>query len=155
MRALGFEGQAVEPGEWGRLVNGGAALTVEGERVDLLYRDLEVVEHWRAEAEVSGRFEVDRVEGYVAGMATYVLAGGSLPWPKRFWPASCRAPRSRSRLRETAPSPLAGELVVLAGHVAEAIRRTGAVCQCRSMPAHVAAWLGRHQGGDDPEKRGE
>src|SRR5918996_2655521 len=100
VRALGFEGTVVEPGAWGRLVNGGAWLTVEGERVDLLYRDLDAVEHWLAEAE-AGRFEVDAVEGYVAGMATYVLAGelalaevlvGELP-----------RPTFGERLRESAP----------------------------------------------------
>ena len=89
VRAFGLEGEIVEPGAWGRLVNGGAWLRVDGERVDLLYRDLDVVEHWVAEAD-AGRFEVDHVEGYVAGMATYVLAGelalarvlvGELPRP--------------------------------------------------------------------------
>jgi hypothetical protein len=100
VRSLGFEGEVVEPGTWGRLVNGGAWLTVEGERVDLLYREVAVVEHWMREAE-AGRYEVDDVEGYVAGMATYVLAGelalgktlvGDLPRPS--FPEA---------LRETAP----------------------------------------------------
>jgi hypothetical protein len=90
VRALGFEGTVVEPGTWGRLVNGGAWLTVQDQRVDLLYRDLDVVQHWLNEAE-SGRYEVDQVEGYLAGMATYVLAGelalaellaGELPRPE-------------------------------------------------------------------------
>jgi hypothetical protein len=90
VRALGFEGTVVEPGAWGRLVNGGAWLTVDGQRVDLLYRDLDAVERWVAKAE-RGRYEVDLVEGYVAGMATYVLAGelalgktlvGDLPRPE-------------------------------------------------------------------------
>jgi hypothetical protein len=89
VRALGFEGRVVEPGEWGRLMNGGARLTVDDQRVDLLYRDLDVVRHWLEEAK-AGRYEVDRVEGYVAGMATYALAGelalaevlaGELPRP--------------------------------------------------------------------------
>ena len=89
VRGLGFDGTVVEPGAWGRLVNGGAWLTVEGQRVDLLYRDLDVVRHWLDEAE-AGRYEVDQVEGYLAGMATYVLAGelalaellaGELPRP--------------------------------------------------------------------------
>jgi hypothetical protein len=89
VRALGFEGTVVEPGAWGRLVNGGAWLTVEDQRVDLLYRDLDVVQHWIEEAE-AGRYEVDQVDGYLAGMATYVLAGelasaellaGELPRP--------------------------------------------------------------------------
>jgi hypothetical protein len=89
VHALGFEGTVVEPGEWGRLMNGGARLTVGEQRVDLLYRDLDVVRHWLDEAE-AGRYEVDRVEGYVAGMASYALAGelalaevlaGELPRP--------------------------------------------------------------------------
>jgi hypothetical protein len=74
VHALGCEGTVVEPGAWGRLVNGGAWLTVEDQRVDLLYRDLDVVQHWLDEAN-AGRYEVDQVEGYLAGMATYVLAG--------------------------------------------------------------------------------
>ena len=114
MRALGFEGTVVEPEEWGRLANGGARLTLEGQRVDLFYRDLDAVRHWVEEAE-AGRYEVDRVEGYLAGMASYVLVGelalgevlaGELPrgefpdalrqvaparWQRRV------APRSRSR----------------------------------------------------------
>jgi hypothetical protein len=69
VRALGFEGTVVEPGAWGRLMNGGGWLTVEDQPVDLLYRNLEVVRHWLDEAE-AGRYEVDRVEGCVAGMAT-------------------------------------------------------------------------------------
>ena len=126
VRALGFEGEVVEPGEWGRLVNGGAALTVEGQRVDLLYRDLEVVEHWRAEAE-AGRYEVDRVEGYVAGMATYVLAGelalaevlaGELPRPAFPEP-----------LRETAPPRWRASSSFSLG-VAEAIAGRGDVATC-------------------------
>jgi hypothetical protein len=66
----------VEPGEWGQLVNGGAWLTVEGQRVDLLYRDLDFVQHWIEEAQ-AGRYEVDQVQGNLAGMASYVLAGGA------------------------------------------------------------------------------
>jgi hypothetical protein len=90
VRALGFESAVVEPGDWGRLANGGGQLTVEGQRVDLVYRDLDVVQHWIDEAE-AGRYEVERVEGSVAGTATYVLAGelalaevlaGELPRPE-------------------------------------------------------------------------
>ena len=77
------------PGRGGGSVNGGAWLTVEDQRVDLLYRDLDVAQHWLDEAD-AGRYEVDQVEGYLAGMATYVLAGelalaevlaGELPRP--------------------------------------------------------------------------
>lgn len=74
VRVLGFEGEVVEPGAWDRLMNGGAWLLIDGERVDLLYRDLAVVEHWLSEAE-QGRFQIDNVGGYLAGMPTYTLAG--------------------------------------------------------------------------------
>jgi hypothetical protein len=90
VRALGFESTVVQPGDWGRLANGGGQLTVEGQRVDLVYRDLDVVQHWIDEAE-AGSYEVEWVDGYMAGVATYVLAGelslaevlaGDLPRPE-------------------------------------------------------------------------
>jgi hypothetical protein len=98
--ALGWPGRVFAPGEWGSIVNGGAWLTIDGARVDLIYRDLDEVLHWTAAAG-DGRFEIRREVGYVAGIATYVLAGelalcrvlaGDLPRPS--FP---------SRLRETAP----------------------------------------------------
>jgi hypothetical protein len=55
-------------------VNGGAWLTIDGTKVDLIYRDLGEVLHWTAAAE-DGKFEIHREVGYVAGIATYVLAG--------------------------------------------------------------------------------
>lgn len=72
--ALGWPGQVFAPGEWGSIVNGGAWLTVDGARVDLIYRDLDEVLRWTAAAG-DGRFEIRREVGYVAGIATYVLAG--------------------------------------------------------------------------------
>jgi hypothetical protein len=90
VRALGLDGTLVEPGEWGRLANGGGQLTVEDQRVDLHYRDVDVVQQWIDEAE-AGTYDVDRAEGYLAGMATYLLAGelalaevlaGDLPRPE-------------------------------------------------------------------------
>src|SRR5918994_2085441 len=38
LRELAFEGDAAEPGAWGRRMNGGASLTVEGRRVEVIYR---------------------------------------------------------------------------------------------------------------------
>lgn len=98
IRALGYPGEVVEPGDWGRIVNGGAWLRVEDERVDLLYRDLDVVEHWITEAQ-EGRFEVEYLPNHVAALPTYVLAGelelgttlrGRLPRPT-FPQALCRS----------------------------------------------------------------
>jgi len=98
--ALGWPGRVFAPGDWGAIVNGGAWLTVDGTKVDLIYRDLAQVRHWTAEAQ-AGRFEIQREVGYVAGIATYILAGelalgrvlaGNLP-----------RPAFPGRLRETAP----------------------------------------------------
>jgi hypothetical protein len=98
--ALGWPGRVFAPGEWGSIVNGGAWLTIDGARVDLIYRDLDEVLRWTAAAG-DGQFEIRREVGYVAGIATYVLAGelalgrvlaGDLPRPA-FPP----------KLRETAP----------------------------------------------------
>ena len=89
VRALGYDGAVFGPGEWGRVVNGGAWLTIDGERVDLIYRDLDQVETWTRDAR-EGRFQVFREVGYVAGIPTYVAAAelalqrvlvGSLPSP--------------------------------------------------------------------------
>src|SRR3954453_17327969 len=58
LRALGYDGHVVPPGEWGRVMNGGGWLDVDGVAVDVLYRDLDAVLHWAAEAD-AGRYEVD------------------------------------------------------------------------------------------------
>lgn len=90
VEALGWPGRVFAPGDWGTIVNGGAWLEVENTKVDLVYRDLGEVMHWTAEAE-QGRFEIRREVGYVAGIATYVVAGelalgevlsGNLPRPE-------------------------------------------------------------------------
>lgn len=72
LAALAARGTVYPPGAWGRLMNGGAWLVCEGERVDVLLRDLDVVEHWMRRAEL-GEFEVDALPGYVAGVPTYLL----------------------------------------------------------------------------------
>lgn len=98
VRALGWPGEVSELGGWGGgVMNGGAWLQVDGHRVDLHYRDLDEVEHWLAEAE-QGRFEIQRLLFYLAGIPTYVVVGelavarvlaGALPRPG--FPAALRA----------------------------------------------------------------
>jgi hypothetical protein len=103
---LGWPGQVFAPGEWGTIVNGGAWLSIDGTKVDLIYRDLDEVLRWAAAAE-NGQFEIRREVGYVAGIATYILAGelalgrvltGELPRPG--YPPKLRhaAPAAWSRL---------------------------------------------------------
>lgn len=74
-------GHVHPPGSWGRLMNGGAWLDLAGTRVDVIFRDLDVVEHWTDEAH-AGRFDVDGLLGYLAGFPTYTLSaevGSSTP----------------------------------------------------------------------------
>jgi hypothetical protein len=73
VRALGFPGLVFAPGEWGRLVNGGAWLRVDGIAVDL-YRDLDEVLGWTAQAE-QGRFEIQREGGRLRGGHRHLRAG--------------------------------------------------------------------------------
>jgi hypothetical protein len=72
LSALAARGTVHPPGSWGRVMNGGAWLRCGGEKVDVLLRDLDVVDHWTARAE-RGEFEVDALLGYLAGIPTYTL----------------------------------------------------------------------------------
>jgi hypothetical protein len=134
VRNLGSEGDVAEPGVWGRLMNGGASLMVEGRRVDVLYRDLDAVEHWVAEAR-EGRFEIDAVDGWLAGMPSYVLVGelatgealaGELPRPD--FPDALRESATR-RWRDTAASVL---------EIDESLASRGDVAGCVGMLAKAA-----------------
>ena len=74
LAALEARGVVYPPGSWGRVMNGGAWFRCGDEKVDVILRDLDVVEHWTRRAE-EGEFEVDALLGYLAGIPTYILAG--------------------------------------------------------------------------------
>jgi hypothetical protein len=139
--ALGWPGRVFAPGEWGRIVNGGAWLTIDGTKVDLIYRDLDEVLRWTTAAE-AGKFEIQREVGYVAGIATYVLVGelalgrvlaGELPRPQ-FPP----------KLRQTAPVAWS-RLAAGALHFAEvhAGRQDRVACLANLGQAALATAQGR------------
>jgi hypothetical protein len=134
LRELPFEGDVSAPGAWGRLMNGGASLAVEGRRVDVIYRDLDAVERWVAEAS-EGRFEIDAVDRWLAGMPTYVLVAelatcealaGELPRPE--FPAALRESATR-RWRDMAARVLA---------IAESLAPRGDVAGCVGLLAKAA-----------------
>ena len=60
------------PGSWGRFMNGGAWLDVDGVEIDVILRDLEVVDEWSTRAR-RGDYEVDQLLGYLAGFPSYTL----------------------------------------------------------------------------------
>lgn len=114
LRAIGWEGEVSEVGGWGGGVfNGGAWLTIDGRRVDVHYRDLDVVERESAEAE-QGRFRVEPLLFHLAGIPTYLIVAelavnqvlrGDLPRPAAY-PAKLRS-SAAARWRDTARLTLA------------------------------------------------
>lgn len=102
LRGIGWGGYVSEIGEWGGGVfNGGAWLTVDGRRVDVLYRDLDVVEHQLDEAR-AGRFHIEHLLHHIAGIPSYLVVGelavnrvirGTLPRPE--FPEALRTTASR------------------------------------------------------------
>ncbi|CAL9594479.1 nucleotidyltransferase domain-containing protein [Streptomyces sp. Tu 3180] len=140
LRAVGWQGEVCGIGDWGGGVfNGGAWLTIDGRRVDVHYRDLDVVEHELAEAE-AGRFRVEPLLFHLAGIPTYLLVAelainkvlrGGLPRPAAYPPAlRASAP---PRWHGTATATLAyartghapqGALTQVAGSIAVAATQT-------------------------------
>jgi predicted nucleotidyltransferase len=141
LRRLGHQGLVSELGEWGPIVNGGAWLTIDGTPVDVLFRDLDRVEHWLGEAR-QGRFEVLSQNGYVVGAPTYVpvgelaigqqIAGEELPRPG-FPDALARTAAERWRGR-------AGVALMFAqvhARAADAVCCTGMLAQAVLCNAHA------------------
>lgn len=73
LTALSALGTVFPPGSWGRVMNGGAWLECEGAKVDVILRDLDVVDYWTRRAQ-QGEFERDALLGYLAGIPTYTLS---------------------------------------------------------------------------------
>ncbi|MFF7792572.1 nucleotidyltransferase domain-containing protein [Streptomyces sp. NPDC007991] len=137
LRAVGWEGEVSELGAWGGGVfNGGAWLTVDGRRVDVHYRDLDVVEHEVAQAE-QGRFRVEPLMFHLAGIPTYLLVAelainkvlrGNLPRPAAYPPA----------LRETAPAHWHGMATATLAYAKAGHAPKGAVTQVAGAIALAA-----------------
>lgn len=141
LRALGWDGEVSEVGGWGGGVfNGGAWLTVDGRRVDVHYRELDVVEHELAEAD-EGRFRVEPLLFHLAGIPSYLVVAelainrvlrGELPRPTGY-PEKLRG-TAHERWYSTALATLGyaranhapdGRRTELAGAIATAAAQTG------------------------------
>ncbi|MFJ8532452.1 nucleotidyltransferase family protein [Streptomyces sp. NPDC093591] len=141
LRAVGWEGEVSEVGGWGGGVfNGGAWLTIDGRRVDVHYRDLDVVERELVEAE-EGRFRVEPLLFHLAGIPSYLVVAelainqvlrGALPRPAAY-PEKLRR-TARERWYDTARATLgyaqanhvpAGRLTEVAGAIATAAVQAG------------------------------
>ncbi|NMO02461.1 nucleotidyltransferase domain-containing protein [Gordonia sp. TBRC 11910] len=91
LRAVGWPGEIFDVGAWGGgIFNGGAWLRIDGRKVDIVYRDLVVVDHELGEA-AAGRFHWEPLMFHLAGIPSYlvlaelsvnrVLRGEPLPKP--------------------------------------------------------------------------
>ncbi|PZG02987.1 nucleotidyltransferase domain-containing protein [Micromonospora deserti] len=66
--------EVTEPGGWGPWVDGGAWLTVDGCRIDWIYRDLDRVHRIWQECQL-GRFEVGTQAGHPLGVYSHAYVG--------------------------------------------------------------------------------
>ena len=89
LRDLGWPGEVFEIGGWGGVFNGGAWLEVGGHRVDVHYRDLNVIDQ-EIEASREGRFRIEPLMFHLAGIPSYLVLAelavkqvlrGELPTP--------------------------------------------------------------------------
>nr|WP_189181068.1 nucleotidyltransferase domain-containing protein [Microbispora rosea] len=142
LRAVGWPGEVSEVGGWGGGVfNGGAWLTVEGRRVDVHYRDLDVVEHELAEA-AQGRFHWEPLMFHLAGIPSYlVVAELAL---NRVLRGELPRPAYPERLRETAPPVWRGRAAMTlqyakASHAprGQAVEVAGALATAAMQTAHA------------------
>ncbi|WP_431776400.1 nucleotidyltransferase domain-containing protein [Streptomyces cucumeris] len=142
LRAVGWDGVVSELGDWGGGVfNGGAWLTIDGRRVDVHYRDLDVVEHQLAEAG-QGRFHWEPLMFHLAGIPSYLLVAelainrvlrGSLPRPA--FPDALRAAAPRE-WRGRATQRLAYARTAYAAH-GKATELAGALATAALETAHA------------------
>jgi predicted nucleotidyltransferase len=73
-RVAGLDASVTAPGEWGRWVDGGAWLRIEGTAVDWLYRDLDRVARSVRDAQ-EGRFAWHFQVGHPLGVPDFLYAG--------------------------------------------------------------------------------
>lgn len=91
LRALGWTGQVFGIGGWGGGVfNGGAWFEIDGEHVDVHYRDLDSIDRELAEAR-AGRVRTEPLMFHLAGIPSYIVVAelalatvlrGELPRPE-------------------------------------------------------------------------
>lgn len=137
VRALGYPGTVVELGQWGGGVfNGGAWLDLDGTRVDLLWRDLDVVEHEITDAQ-AGRWRIEPLMFHLTGIPTYLLLAelavnrvlhGDLPRPD--YPQA---------LRESAGRKWSQRAELTLGFARDAHAASGRLTACLGLVAVGAA----------------
>ncbi|MFI5841391.1 nucleotidyltransferase domain-containing protein [Catenuloplanes sp. NPDC051500] len=147
----GRETEVTARGGWGPWVDGGGWLTVDGVRVDWIYRDLARVERIQEERR-QGRYEIGFQPGHPLGFYSHTYAGEV---------ALCR-PLGGRGLRQIDYPPALGDALVaglweadfmigLAGKVDDPVHRAGCLFRlvgvvCQAMHGRAGRWLINEKG---------
>lgn len=137
LRDIGWPVDVFEIGAWGGGVfNGGAWLRIDGRKVDIHYRDLDVVGRETTES-FEGRFRIEPLMFHLAGIPSYVVVGelatnrllrGQLPRPDYPVP-----------LRENAPAVWLGKAELTFGYAKVNHAPYGRLAQCAGLIAQAAS----------------
>lgn len=134
LRDVGWPGEVSELGGWGGGVfNGGAWLTIDGRKVDVHYRDLDVVEREVGRAR-RGEFDVEPLMFHLAGIPTYLVVA-ELALGRALRGALPRVVDYPEALRRSAPPRWAGMGDLTLSYAEHAHARRGRTAQCLGLIA--------------------
>ena len=140
LRRLGWPGTVSELGGWGGGVfNGGGWLTVDEQRVDVHYRDLDVVAAEIARAE-RGEFSIEPLMFHLAGIPTYLIVGELAG--NRVLHGSLPSPEYPDALRRSAPRVWSDRAALHLSYAESGAARHGRLTQCAGLMAVAAAEYG-------------
>ncbi|MGX5694772.1 nucleotidyltransferase domain-containing protein [Agromyces soli] len=139
VRNLGWPGHLTDIGGWGRVFNGGGALTVDSRSIDIHYRNLDFIEEVHDDA-LRGEYTVEPLLFQQAGLPSYILLAelginrhlrGELP--KWDYPDA---------LRSSAPRRWWSGADLTLRYAAEGYARYGKVAQCAGFLSEAACRSG-------------
>ena len=138
LRDVGWPGEVFELGAWSEGVfNSGAWLQISGQRADVHYRDLEVIERELTAAQ-SGSFRIEPLLFHLAGIPSYlVLAELALNQVLR---GSLPRPAFPAELRRTAPPVWWDRADRTFGYALANHARSGRLAQCAGLVAQAASF---------------
>lgn len=138
IRALGWPGQISDVGGWGPVFNGGGALTVDGQLIDIHYRDLNLIEQIHDDA-LRGDFTITALLFHQADLPSYILLAelginqtlrGEIPsWD---YPPALRESAAAAWWEHTSHTL----------HYARSHARAGRVAQCVGLLSEAACHAG-------------
>ncbi|WIB63675.1 nucleotidyltransferase domain-containing protein [Curtobacterium sp. MCBD17_040] len=139
VRDLGWPGHLTGLGGWGRIFNGGGAVTVDGRSVDIHYRDLDLIDAVHDDA-VRGRFTIEPLLFHQAGLPSTILLAEL---------ASNRTLRGQvprweypEALRTAAPGVWWTNADLTLHYAKEGHARHGRVAQCAGLISEAACHAG-------------